>query len=123
MPERQVFFFVLFWNTVAQDLLLHKNLLPIDFLNKKLPNLFTLFDLLTIETITQSSLKLVCAYLSEDWATRLSATYSFPQLDALESRTQVSSVLDFGKRSGMEFDEDLKAKEVKVRRKENKKCS
>ncbi|KFH72551.1 hypothetical protein MVEG_02840 [Podila verticillata NRRL 6337] len=65
------------------------------------------------ETITQSSLKLVCAYLSEDWATRLSATYSFPQLDALESRTQVSSVLDFGKRSGMDFDEDPKAKEVK----------
>ncbi|KAF9378274.1 Ribonuclease H2 subunit B [Podila verticillata] len=65
------------------------------------------------KTITQSSLKLVCAYLSEDWATRLSATYSFPQLDALESRTQVSSVLDFGKRSGMDFDEDPKAKEVK----------
>lgn len=107
----------LFCNTLAQDLLLYNNLPPSDFFNKKLPDLFTLIGLLTIETITQSSLKLVCAYLSEDWATRLSATYSFPQLDALESRTQVSSVLDFGKRSGMDFDEDPKAKEVKVGRK------
>ncbi|KAF9312005.1 Ribonuclease H2 subunit B [Podila horticola] len=65
------------------------------------------------DAITQSSLKLVCAYLSEDWATRLSALYSFPELDALESRTQLPSVTDFGKRSGMDFDEDPKAKEAK----------
>lgn len=68
------------------------------------------------EAITQSSLKLVCAYLSEDWAARLSASYTFPELDALESRTQLPSFTDFGKRSGMDFDEDPKAKEVKVKK-------
>ncbi|KAG0078637.1 hypothetical protein BGZ92_001392 [Podila epicladia] len=65
------------------------------------------------KAITQSSLKLVCAYLSEDWATRLSASYTFPELDSLESRTQLPCVTEFGKRSGMDFDEDPKAKEVK----------
>jgi len=40
---------------------------------------------------------------------------SFPELDKLESRTQLPSVADFGKRAGMEFEEDGKpTKDTKV---------
>ncbi|KAG0319393.1 Ribonuclease H2 subunit B [Dissophora globulifera] len=66
------------------------------------------------EAITQSALKLVSAYLSESWATKLAGEYEFPELDKMESRTQLPSFSDFGKRSGMDLDEDPKAKkEVK----------
>ncbi|GJJ71193.1 ribonuclease H2 subunit B [Entomortierella parvispora] len=60
------------------------------------------------EAIMQSALRLVTSYLSDHWATTLSAEYSFPELEKLESRTQLPSVADFGKRAGMEFEEDGK---------------
>ncbi|KAF8940473.1 hypothetical protein BGZ58_006315 [Dissophora ornata] len=62
------------------------------------------------EAITQSALRLVSAYVSESWATKLAAEYQFPELDKLESRTQLPVFSDFGKRSGMDLDEDPKAK-------------
>ncbi|CAO3570107.1 unnamed protein product [Mortierella alpina] len=64
------------------------------------------------EAITQASLRIVSAYLSDSWATELSAEYQFPELDKLESRTQLPSSADFGKR-GMDLDEEPKAKDVK----------
>ncbi|KAG0321641.1 Ribonuclease H2 subunit B [Linnemannia gamsii] len=65
------------------------------------------------EAVTQSVLKLVSVNLSDSWATKLSANYQFPELDKLESRTQLPSMSDFGKRSGMDLDDEPKAKEVK----------
>ncbi|KAF9202528.1 Ribonuclease H2 subunit B [Haplosporangium sp. Z 27] len=66
------------------------------------------------EAITQSALRLVSAYLSDSWATKLAAEYQFPELDRLESRTQLPIMSDFGKRSGMDLDDDSKPnKEVK----------
>ncbi|KAF9287205.1 hypothetical protein BGZ68_002097 [Mortierella alpina] len=49
---------------------------------------------------------------SDSWATELSAKYQFPELEKLESRTQLPSSADFGKR-GMDLDEEPKAKDVK----------
>ncbi|KAG0043945.1 hypothetical protein BGZ83_010827 [Gryganskiella cystojenkinii] len=63
---------------------------------------------LVCEAITQSSLRLVTSYLSDDWATKISSEYKFPELEKLESRTQLPSVADFGKRAAMEFEEDGK---------------
>ncbi|KAG0275061.1 Ribonuclease H2 subunit B [Linnemannia exigua] len=65
------------------------------------------------EAITQSVLRLISANLSDSWATRLSANYQFPELDKLESRTQLPSMSEFGKRSGMDLDDEPKTKEVK----------
>ncbi|KAK3808466.1 MAG: ribonuclease H2, subunit B [Benniella sp.] len=65
------------------------------------------------EAITQSALRLVSAYLSDSWATQLAAGYQFPELDKLESRTQLPVMSGFGKRSGTELDEDPKSKETK----------
>lgn len=65
------------------------------------------------EAITQSALKIISVNLSDSWATKLSANYQFPELDKLESRTQLPSMSDFGKRSGMDLDDEPKAKEVK----------
>ncbi|KAF9139785.1 Ribonuclease H2 subunit B [Linnemannia schmuckeri] len=65
------------------------------------------------EAITQSALKLISANLSDSWATKLSANYQFPELDKLESRTQLPNMSDYGKRSGMDLDDEPKAKEVK----------
>ncbi|KAI7816054.1 ribonuclease H2, subunit B [Gamsiella multidivaricata] len=65
------------------------------------------------EAIIQSSLKLVSAYLPDSWATKLADEYQFPELDKLESRTQLPLISDFGKRSGMDMDEDAKPKETK----------
>ncbi|KAF9106362.1 Ribonuclease H2 subunit B [Mortierella sp. AM989] len=66
------------------------------------------------EAITQSALRLVSAYLSDSWATKLAAEYQFPELEKLENRTQLPVISDFGKRSGMDLDEDPKtSKEVK----------
>ncbi|KAI1300552.1 hypothetical protein EDD11_006097 [Mortierella claussenii] len=71
-------------------------------------------EICRIEAIAQSALRLVSAYLSEEWATKLAAEYHFPELDKLESRIQLPSFSDFGKRSGMDLDEDLKSnKELK----------
>jgi hypothetical protein len=38
----------------------------------------------------------------------------FPELDKLETRTQLPLFSDFGKRSAMDLDDEPKAKEVKV---------
>ncbi|KAF9436227.1 Ribonuclease H2 subunit B [Entomortierella beljakovae] len=66
------------------------------------------------EAIIQSSLRLVSAYLSDSWAEKLAAEYQFPELEKLESRTQLPSIADFGKRLKMDDDDDLKeSKEVK----------
>ncbi|KAF9540462.1 Ribonuclease H2 subunit B [Mortierella hygrophila] len=65
------------------------------------------------EAITQSALKMVSANLSDSWATKLSANYQFPELDKMESRTQLPSMSEFGKRSGMDLDDEPKAREVK----------
>ncbi|KAF9118847.1 Ribonuclease H2 subunit B, partial [Mortierella sp. 14UC] len=65
------------------------------------------------EAITQSVLRLISANLSDSWATKLSANYQFPELDKLETRTQLPTFSDFGKRSGMDLDDEPKAKEVK----------
>ncbi|KAG0063335.1 Ribonuclease H2 subunit B [Linnemannia elongata] len=65
------------------------------------------------EAITQSALKIVSANLSDSWATKLSDNYQFPELDKLESRTQLPSISDYGKRSGMDLDDEPRAKEVK----------
>ncbi|KAG9066292.1 hypothetical protein KI688_001513 [Linnemannia hyalina] len=40
-------------------------------------------------------------------------TGKFPELDKLESRTQLPSMSEFGKRSGMDLDDEPKAREVK----------
>ncbi|KAF9998391.1 Ribonuclease H2 subunit B [Entomortierella chlamydospora] len=66
------------------------------------------------EAITQSALRLVSAYLSDSWAAKLASEYKFPELEKLESRTQLPLMSDFGKRSGMDLDEDSKtSKEIK----------
>ncbi|KAF9914457.1 Ribonuclease H2 subunit B [Lobosporangium transversale] len=66
------------------------------------------------EAIVQSALRLVSAYLSDSWDAKLAAEYQFPELDKMQSRTQLLSISDFGKRSGMDLDEDFKAdKEIK----------
>ncbi|KAF9974901.1 Ribonuclease H2 subunit B [Actinomortierella ambigua] len=62
------------------------------------------------EAITLASLRLVCAYLNETWATKLSADYKFPELDKMENRTQAPlvTVAEFTKRSAsMDLDDDL----------------
>ncbi|KAF9918129.1 Ribonuclease H2 subunit B [Linnemannia zychae] len=64
------------------------------------------------EAITQSVLRLISANLSESWATKLAENYQFPELDKLESRSQLPSLSDFNKRS-MDLDDEPKAKEVK----------
>ncbi|KAF9087433.1 hypothetical protein BGX23_008113 [Mortierella sp. AD031] len=64
------------------------------------------------EAITQSALKLISANLSDDWATKLSGEYQFPELEKLENTTQLPSFSDFGKRS-MDVDDEPKAKETK----------
>ncbi|KAF9194359.1 hypothetical protein BGZ51_000111 [Haplosporangium sp. Z 767] len=67
-----------------------------------------------VKAITQSALRLVSAYLSDSWATRLAGEYQFPELDKLESTTQLPTVADFGKRSGMDMDEDIRgSKDIK----------
>ncbi|KAF9582167.1 hypothetical protein BGW38_000563, partial [Lunasporangiospora selenospora] len=63
--------------------------------------------------IVQASLRLVTAYLSDYWSTHLSAEYRFPELDKLESRTQLPITADFGKRSGMDYEEPKNAKDAK----------
>ncbi|KAG0267047.1 Ribonuclease H2 subunit B [Actinomortierella ambigua] len=62
------------------------------------------------EAITLASLRLVCAYLNETWASKLSADYKFPELDKMENRTQAPlvTVAEFSKRTAsMELDDDL----------------
>ncbi|KAG0003037.1 Ribonuclease H2 subunit B [Modicella reniformis] len=73
----------------------------------------SLHEICQTEAITQSALRLVSAYLSESWAKQLAAEYQFPELEKLESRIQLPTLLDFGKRSATDMDEDSKPKEIK----------
>ncbi|KAG0243674.1 Ribonuclease H2 subunit B [Actinomortierella wolfii] len=62
------------------------------------------------EAITMNSLRLVCAYLNGTWATKLSAEYSFPELDKMESRAPApATIAEFTTKrtSSMDIDEDL----------------